>query len=95
MKRMNDEFDVLLYAIDPIAGDLARDLLSSVDIPSMLNGPDFDRAELGLATHNVIRHPDLLVPKGSRAQARAILVEAWGEAKVAENDSPSSQRSAE
>jgi hypothetical protein len=88
MKRMNEEFDVLLFSIDPIAGDLARDLLSGVNIPSMLNGPDFDRAELGLATHNVIRHPDLLVPKGSREKARAVLVEAWGEAKVAENEQP-------
>ena len=83
MKKMRDEFDVLLPSVDPLEGELARDLLEQEGIPSMLHGPDFDKAELGLLVHSVVRHPGLLVPKGSRARARAILVEAWGEEEVA------------
>lgn len=87
MKRMHDEFDLLLSSIDPIAGAMAGELLEEQGIPSMLHGPDFDRAELGLLVHSVVRHPDLLVPKGSREKARAILVGAWGEDEVARLES--------
>ena len=45
MQKMSDEFDVLLPAVDPIEGDLARELLDESGIPSMLHGPDFDMAE--------------------------------------------------
>src|SRR5437868_776979 len=48
MKKMRDEFDVLLPSVDPLEGELTRDLLEQEGIPSMLHGPDFDKAELGL-----------------------------------------------
>ncbi len=87
MKKMRDEFDVLLPSVDPLEGEMARELLEERGIPSMLHGPDFDTAELGLLAHNVTRHPGLLVPKGSRTRAREILVEAWGEEEVARVES--------
>jgi hypothetical protein len=84
MKSLHPEFDLLLSAVDPFEGEMARSLLAGEGIPSMLRGPDFDVAELGVAAHAVVRHPDLFVPKGARGAARAILVEAWGEERVAE-----------
>jgi hypothetical protein len=83
MKKMSDEFDVLLPAVDPIEGDLARELLDESGIPSMLHGPDFDMAEFGVAAHAVVRHRALLVPRGARARARQVLADAWGEERVA------------
>lgn len=86
MKSIYDEFDLLLCAVDPIEGDLARGLLSERSIPSLLHGPDFDMAEFGRVGHSAVRHPDLFVPKGARGPAREILVEAWGEERVAKHD---------
>ncbi|MBL8858837.1 MAG: DUF2007 domain-containing protein [Planctomycetes bacterium] len=86
MKSLHPEFDLLLVSVDPIQGGLARNLLEAKGIPSLMHGPDFDMAELGAASHNVMRHPDLYVPKGARDAARKILVEAWGEARVAESE---------
>lgn len=86
MKKMSDEFDVLLRAVDPIEGEMARDVLEARGIPSMMHGADFDAAELGVASHAVLRHRDLLVPKGSHALARSVLVEAWGEERVARTE---------
>jgi hypothetical protein len=86
MKRMGDEFDRLLSAVDPMEGEMARDLLAEHGIPSMMHGPDFDVAELGRASHGVSRHPDLFVPKGTKVAARAILAEAWGEERLARLD---------
>lgn len=85
MTTLHPEFDLLLAAVDPIEGELARDLLEGEGIPSMLGGDDFDTAELGVS-HGMLRHPDLFVPKGARANARAILVAAWGEERVALHD---------
>jgi hypothetical protein len=83
MKSLHPEFDLLLAAVDPLEGEMARSVLESEGIPSLLDGQDFDAAELGSSAHRMIRHPDLFVPKGSRDAARAILVEAWGEERVA------------
>jgi hypothetical protein len=84
------EFDTLLASVDYVEGELAKELLASAGIPSMMHTPDFDVAELGLVSHAQIRHGDLLVPRGARATARAKLVEAWGEAVVARHDPPAS-----
>jgi len=86
MKSLHPEFDLLLVAVDPIEGEMARNLLEKAGIPSLLHGPDFDMAELGGAAHYALRHPDLFVPKGARERARGVLVDAWGEARVAENE---------
>ena len=82
MASSRSQFDLLLPAIDPVAADLAQDLLKSEGIPSTLLGPDFDVAELGTTVHRALRRQDLFVPLGARAAARAVLVAAWGEATV-------------
>ena len=84
MKSLYPEFDLLLVTVHPLEGEMARNLLEGEGIPSILRGPDFDAAELGMSAHGVVRHPDLFVPKGAHDKARAILVEAWGEERVAE-----------
>ncbi len=81
-----EEFDTVLTAVDYVEGELARELLESAGIPSLLHGADFDVAELGLVSHAQMRHADLLVPRGTRDSARAKLVEAWGEEAVAKHD---------
>ena len=86
MKRIDQEFDLLLAGVEPMEGEMARELLSEQGIPSMMHGPDFDVAELGRASHNVSRHPDLYVPKGTKVAARAILAEAWGEERLTRLD---------
>lgn len=78
------EFDLLLTAVDPLEGEMARNVLAAEGIPSVMRGPDFDMAELGPVVHAAVRHPDLFVPKGAHATARAVLVAAWGEQRVAE-----------
>ena len=70
---------VLLSAPDPVKGELARGLLEEAGIPSMFHGPDRDVAELGTAIHMAFTRPDLLVPASALKDARAILVQAWGE----------------
>lgn len=82
MKRIDEEFDLLLNDVDPLEGDLARQLLEEHGIPSMLHGPDFDVAELGRISHAVLRHQALYVPKGASVAARAVLAEAWGEERL-------------
>jgi hypothetical protein len=72
------EFALLLAAPDPIEADLARNLLSTAGIPSLLHGQDRDFAELGAAAHMGISRPDLLVPKSALGRARELLAEAWG-----------------
>lgn len=88
MKSLHPEYDLLLCAVDPLQGEMARELLKSAGIPSLLHGPDFDMADLGAASHSVVRHPDLFVPKGAFDAAREVLVEAWGEDPVAALEPP-------
>lgn len=80
------EFDVVLSSVAFVEGELARELLQSAGIPCLLHSPDFDIAEIGLASYAQLRSGDLLVPRGSRPAARAALVDAWGEAAVAKHD---------
>ena len=83
------EFDLLLTGIESLEGDLAKNLLADRGIPSMLEASLQDSAELaGSPLH--VQHPNLFVPKGTRAAARAILVEAWGEARVSAHDADNS-----
>ncbi len=82
MKRMDEEFDLLLNGVDLMEGEMARDPLSEHGIPSLIAGPDFDVAEFGRAAHSRLRSTNLFVPKGSKVAARAILAEAWGEERL-------------
>jgi hypothetical protein len=73
MGRPRNEFDLLLKAPHPVEAELARGLLEEAGIPTMLHGSDFDVAELGSASHGMLRRPDLYVPKGARARAESVL----------------------
>ena len=72
-----DGFVRLLEAPDPVEAELARELLESSGIPSMLHGQDRDFAELGQAIHLRISRPDVYVPEADLERARALLAEAW------------------
>ena len=74
----------LLEAPDAVEADLARSLLESAGIPSMVHGQDRDLAELGQAVHMRISRPDLYVPAEDLDRARALLAEAWDEDAVTE-----------
>ncbi len=78
MSSFREEFGLLLAAPDPVEAELARNLLQTAGIPSMLQGQDRDLAELGASSHAAIARPDLYVPKTALERARAILREAWG-----------------
>ena len=72
------EFDLVLSGADPVTVELARNLLTAAGIPSLEHGPDFDVVELG-ASHDVVRHQDLYVPRGEKQRALDVLESAWGE----------------
>ena len=72
-----DGFVRLLEAPDAVEAELARELLQSVGIPSMLHGQDRDLAELGQAIHMRISRPDVYVPAAELERARRLLDEAW------------------
>ncbi len=80
------EFDLVLRAVDYVEGELAKNVLESAGIPALVHGPDFDMAEMGRASNAQVRGSDVLVPQGTRARAREILVAAWGEETVARHD---------
>jgi putative signal transducing protein len=82
MSSIRDDFALLLAAPDPVEADLARNLLDSAGIPSLLQGQDRDIAELGASSHSTISRPDLYVPKSAVERARAVLREAWGEERM-------------
>jgi hypothetical protein len=83
MSSTRADFALLLAAPDPVEADLAKQLLESEGIPSMLHGQDRDLAELGGASHQGISRPDLLVPKSALERARHVLSEAWGDRELA------------
>ena len=90
MKKPSQEFDLLLKAPHPVEAELARGLLEEQGIPVLLHGSDFDVAELGSATHGMLRRPDLYVPRGARARAEAVLREGGYEEPIelAEGERP-------
>jgi len=67
----------LLEAPDAVEAELARELLSSAGIPTMLHGQDRDFAELGQAVHMRISRPDVYVPAPDLERARRLLDETW------------------
>lgn len=91
MSSPRADFALLLASPDPVEADLAKDLLASEGIPSMLHGQDRDLAEFGAAAHAGISRPDLLVPKSALARAREILSEAWESVPIPDEDPGSSR----
>jgi hypothetical protein len=84
MSSPRDEFDLLLEAPTSVEADMAREILAQRGIPTFLHGKDRDLAELGAAIHSAYTQPDLFVPKGRRAEARAILDEAWDKSALSD-----------
>ncbi len=76
---MSEDKALLLESANRIQLELAAGLLREAGIPFVIEGPDFDMAELGRAAHNMIRGQNLYVPRSARARAAAILDEAWSE----------------
>lgn len=74
----DEERALLLEGANRIRIELARNLLAEAGIPCVVEGPDFDVAELGSAAHDMIRGQDLLVPRSALERARSILDQAWG-----------------
>ena len=62
----------------PVTADLAKSLLEAEGIPSLVQGPDFDVAELGRVAHDTARGTNVYVPPSALEQAQAILERAWG-----------------
>lgn len=89
MGSLQDDYDLLLSAPSPVEAALAKDLLAERGIPSFTHGRDRDLAELGSGAHNSLTRPDVYVPKGMRARARAILDEAWVDAVPLADEGPS------
>lgn len=89
------DFDLLLEAPDPVEASMARELLASAGIPCLEHGQDRDLAELGSAGHRSIARPDLYVPKGQGARARALLEEAWDETSLSDELALSTPKEAE
>jgi hypothetical protein len=87
-----DGFVRLLEAPDAIEAELARDLLRSAGIPSMVHGQDRDLAELGQAIHMRISRPDVYVPAADLERARGILAEAWDESALTDELALSARR---
>lgn len=91
MGRPRDDFDLLLDSPHPVEAELARGLLEEAGIPVFVHGGDFDVAELGSATHAMLRRPSVYVPKGSRERAEQVLRDGGYEQPVEadiERDSP-------
>jgi hypothetical protein len=87
MKRFDEEFAVLLEGINGMQAGMAASLLEDVGIPTMQHGPDFDVAELGSATHSMLRGTSLLVPHSALTRAKKVLDDAgWGVALDADED---------
>jgi hypothetical protein len=82
--KPSEDYALLLEASEATEVELARGLLDAAGIPICVHGPDFDVAELGRAAHDVVRRPNVYVPKGALVRAQAVLAGAWGGDQVDE-----------
>lgn len=80
MQPNDSGYELLLEAPTAVDAALAQELLESRGIPSVMHGVDRYSVAYGASAQELFR-PDLLVPKGRREEARAILDEAWGSGK--------------
>jgi hypothetical protein len=79
MKRIDQQYDLLFSSVDLANGEMARDLLAESGIPSMLHAHGIDAdSTVGVGAS----YYQLLVPLGSRDEARRVLEEIWGTAAV-------------
>jgi len=76
--KEDEEVALLREALDQVECDLARNLLGEAGIPCLVEGPDFDIAELGRSAHANVRGQSLYVPRSALERARRVLEQAWG-----------------
>lgn len=79
MAKIDEEYALVLEHVDKTVADMARNLLEQEGIPTLLHGPDFDIAELGLAAHSQVRGVGVYVPRTAFDRASEVLAEAWGD----------------
>jgi len=70
---------MLLDSTSQIGAELAKGLLEEAGIPCLLQGPDFDRVELGYGVHGTAFGVSVYVPHVALEHARSILRAAWPE----------------
>ena len=80
----DEEPALLIEGANTITIDLARNLLAEAGIPCVVEGPDFDVAELGRTAHDMIRGQNVFVPRSALERAEAVLEEAWGKGDAGE-----------
>jgi hypothetical protein len=78
MSSLDQDYARVLSGIDPLTGEMAKNLLAEAGIPSLLSGPDYNAAEAGAALHNHARTLAVFVPRAAEALARDVLDEAFG-----------------
>ena len=77
MSSTRADFALLLPSLDPVEAELAKDLLSSEGIPSMLHTPYQQLVGLAYGGPYSVGRSDLLVPNAALARARVVLSETW------------------
>lgn len=80
---MGPEVEQLFCSIDPVTAELIRDVLQVRGMPCAVVARGFDGVTIG----HTPRDNAVLVPRGSGAVSRELLVEAWGEDAVARLES--------
>ena len=77
MRSTRSDFALLLTSLDPVEAELAKDLLSSEGIPSMLHSPYQQIVGLAYGGPWSVGRSDLVVPKTALTRAREVLSETW------------------
>jgi hypothetical protein len=84
VKGTSQDHALLLAAPSRLTAELAMNLLSSAGIPSLVHPDDTGSPHGRAAATRLVSsvRPDLYVPKHEHVRARALLTEAWGEARL-------------
>jgi hypothetical protein len=75
---LDQDYARVLTGIDPLTGEMAKNLLVEAGNPSLLSGPDLIGAESGELMRNSMRTFALFVPRCAEALATQVLDEAFG-----------------
>jgi hypothetical protein len=78
MTRLDQDYARVLSGIDPLTGEMAKNLLLEAGVPSLVTGPDYNTAEAGALRYNHARTLAVFVPRAAEALARDVLDEAFG-----------------
>jgi hypothetical protein len=70
---------LLMEAANYVEIQMIKGLLKDAGIPCVVEGPDFDMAELGRAAHDMIRGQSIYVPASALERAKAVVEAAWGD----------------